>query len=550
MIKKASYFFLTILIAGFLLWQFKVNIIIWALPTVVNFINPVQDNIPTNWPEGPLERLDQNDSRPNIILILADDMGYNDISLHNGGAADGTLKTPHIDSLAKNGVWFNKGYAANATCAPSRASIMTGRYATRFGFEFTPVPDLGQLVVRWLAEEDDDDLRARIDNEIARNLPSFMDQGMPSDQITIAEILKSQGYYTAHIGKWHLGHSAGMSPLDQGFDDSLSLAGAYYLPEDHPDVVNAKFETSIDKMVWSGSQYAARFNGGDYFAPDKYVTDYYTDEAIKVIEKNKNRPFFLYLSHWAIHNPLQAIRSDVDQMSHMSGHNLKVYSGMIRALDRSVGEIIKTLKELNIYGRTLIFFTSDNGGANYIELQDINKPFRGWKISFFEGGIRVPFILSWPDQIDPGLKFDKPVHHFDIFSTIASAANVPIPMDRKIDGVDLMPYIKGEKIANPHKTLFWRSGNHQAVLHENWKYLVSKKEGTKWLFNTELDPLERNNLININPKKTSQIENLLVTFNSEQADPLYPSSTELPVLIDKYDGQVIEDADEYIYWSN
>ena len=550
MIKKASYFFLTILIAGFLLWEFKVNIIIWALPTVVNFINPVQDNIPTNWPEGPLKRLDQNDSRPNIILILADDMGYNDISLHNGGAADGTLKTPHIDSLAKNGVWFNKGYAANATCAPSRASIMTGRYATRFGFEFTPVPDLGQLVVRWLAEEDDDDLRARIDNEIARNLPSFMDQGMPSDQITIAEILKTKGYYTAHIGKWHLGHSSGMSPLDQGFDDSLSLAGAYYLPEDHPDVVNAKFETSIDKMVWSGSQYAARFNGGDYFAPDKYVTDYYTDEAIKVIEKNKNRPFFLYLSHWAIHNPLQAIRSDVEQMSHMSGHNLKVYSGMIRALDRSVGEIIRTLKELNIYGRTLIFFTSDNGGANYIELEDINKPFRGWKISFFEGGIRVPFILSWPDQIDPGLKFDKPVHHFDIFSTIASAADVPIPNDRKIDGVDLMPYLKGEKISNPHQTLFWRSGNHQAVLHENWKYLVSKKEGTKWLFNTELDPLERNNLININPKKTSQIENLLVTFNSEQANPLYPSSTELPVLIDKYDGQVIEDTDEYIYWSN
>ena len=550
MLKKVSYFFLTILISGFLLWEFKVNIIIWALPTVINFINPVQDNIPTKWPEGPLERLDQNDSRPNIILILADDMGYNDISLHNGGAADGTLETPHIDSLAKNGVWFNKGYAANATCAPSRASIMTGRYATRFGFEFTPVPDLGQLVVRWLAVEDDDMLRARIDNEIARNLPSFIDQGMPSDQITIAEILKTQGYYTAHIGKWHLGHSSGMSPLDQGFDDSLSLAGAYYLPEDHPDVVNAKFETSIDKMVWSGGQYAARFNDSNYFTPDKYVTDYYTDEAIKVIEKNKNRPFFLYLSHWAIHNPLQAIRSDVEQMSHMSGHNLKVYSGMIRALDRSVGEIIRTLKELNIYGRTLIFFTSDNGGANYIELEDINKPFRGWKISFFEGGIRVPFILSWPDQIDPGLKFDKPVHHFDIFSTIASAANVKIPMDRKIDGVDLMPYIKGEKIANPHQTLFWRSGNHQAVLHENWKYLISKKEGTKWLFDTDQDPLERNNLININPEKTSQIENLLVMFNSEQANPLYPSSTELPVLIDKYDGQVIEDADEYIYWSN
>jgi arylsulfatase A-like enzyme len=550
MLKKVSYFFLTVLISGFLLWEFKVNIIIWALPTVANFINPVQDNIPTKWSEGPSERLNQTDSRPNIILILADDMGYNDISLHNGGAADGTLETPHIDSLAKNGVWFNKGYAANATCAPSRASIMTGRYATRFGFEFTPVPDLGQLVIRWLAEEDDGKLRARIDNEIARNLPSFMDQGMPSDQITIAEILKTQGYYTAHIGKWHLGHSSGMSPLDQGFDDSLSLAGTYYLPEDHPDVVNAKFETSIDKMVWSGGQYAARFNDSEMFSPDKYVTDYYTDEAIKVIEKNKNRPFFLYLSHWAIHNPLQAIRSDVEQMSHMSDHNLKVYSGMIRALDRSVGEIIRTLKEFNIYGRTLIFFTSDNGGANYIELEDINKPFRGWKISFFEGGIRVPFILSWPDKIDPGLKFDKPVHHFDIFSTIASAANAQIPMDRKIDGVDLIPYIKGEKIANPHQTLFWRSGNHQAVLHENWKYLISKKEGTKWLFDTDQDPLERNNLININQEKTLQIESLLAMFNSEQANPLYPSSTELPVLIDKYDGQVIENTDEFIFWSN
>jgi arylsulfatase A-like enzyme len=550
MLKKVSYFFLTVLISGFLLWEFKVNIIIWALPTVANFINPVQDNIPTKWSEGPSERLNQTDSRPNIILILADDMGYNDISLHNGGAADGTLETPHIDSLAKNGVWFNKGYAANATCAPSRASIMTGRYATRFGFEFTPVPDLGQLVIRWLAEEDDGKLRARIDNEIARNLPSFMDQGMPSDQITIAEILKTQGYYTAHIGKWHLGHSSGMSPLDQGFDDSLSLAGTYYLPEDHPDVVNAKFETSIDKMVWSGGQYAARFNDSEMFSPDKYVTDYYTDEAIKVIEKNKNRPFFLYLSHWAIHNPLQAIRSDVEQMSHMSDHNLKVYSGMISALDRSVGEIIRTLKEFNIYGRTLIFFTSDNGGANYIELEDINKPFRGWKISFFEGGIRVPFILSWPDKIDPGLKFDKPVHHFDIFSTIASAANAQIPMDRKIDGVDLIPYIKGEKIANPHQTLFWRSGNHQAVLHENWKYLISKKEGTKWLFDTDQDPLERNNLININQEKTLQIESLLAMFNSEQANPLYPSSTELPVLIDKYDGQVIENTDEFIFWSN
>ena len=156
---------------------------------------------------------------------------------------------------------------------------------------------------------------------------------MPSEQITIAEILKNSGYYTAHIGKWHLGHAYGMDPQSQGFHDSLSLQGGYYLPQDHPEVVNAKFDTSIDKMVWSSGQYAAKFNGGDLFKPEGYVTDYYTQEALKVIDKNKNRPFFLYLSHWAIHNPLQALRSDVEKMNHMSGHNLKVYSGMIAALD-------------------------------------------------------------------------------------------------------------------------------------------------------------------------------------------------------------------------
>ena len=143
------------LFSGILIWEYKVNIIVWTLPKISNFMNPIQENIPTNWSEGPLEVLDKKDSRPNIILILADDMGYNDISLHNGGAADGSLQTPHIDSLAKNGVWFSKGYAANATCAPSRASIMTGRYATRFGFEFTPIPDVGRTVLRWFVEEDD-----------------------------------------------------------------------------------------------------------------------------------------------------------------------------------------------------------------------------------------------------------------------------------------------------------------------------------------------------------------------------------------------------------
>ena len=544
MTKKLTITIMVIIISVFLAWEYKVNILVWTIPKISSVT--VQENIPTAWSIGP--EAPSKDDRPNIILILADDMGYNDISIHNGGAADGTLQTKNIDALAKSGILFTRGYAANATCAPSRASIMTGKYSTRFGYEFTPIPTLGRMVISWLAEENDSELKTRIDREVIPNIPPFMEQGMPTEQITIAEILRDAGYYTAHIGKWHLGHAYGMDPLSQGFQDSLGLIGPLYLPEDHPDVVNAKLDTRIDKMIWSIGQYSATFNEGETFAPDKYVTDYYTDEALKVIENNRNRPFFLYLSHWAIHNPLQALRSDYEQMNHMHGHNLQVYSAMINSLDRSVGKIVEKLKELEIYGKTLIIFTSDNGGANYIELEDINKPYRGWKISFFEGGIRVPYIVSWPDEINPGKKSDSAVHHFDIFPTIAKAAG--IKSMHSLDGIDLMPFIKNEKQSKPHKTLFWRSGNHQSVLHENWKYIISKKENFSWLFDTSVDPLETNNLIESHPEVAIEIEELLVKFNSEQKDPLFPSSYDTPIMIDKYDGQEYEEGDEYLYWSN
>ena len=269
-----------------------------------------------------------------------------------------------------------------------------------------------------------------------------------------------------------------------------------------------------------------------------------------MIENNRNQPFFLYLSHWAIHNPLQALRSDFEQMQHMPSHNLQVYSGMIQALDRSVGKIIEKLKELEIYGKTLIIFTSDNGGSNYIELEDINKPYRGWKISFFDGGIRVPFIFSWPDRIEAGGKFDDAIHHFDIFSTIAAAANAEIKNKNVIDGVNLLPFINKEILNKPHETLFWRSGNHQSVLHKNWKYLISIKENARWLFDTSSDPFEKNNVIDKYPKQAQVIESLLVEFNDKQSDPLFPSAFEAPIMIDKYDGQEYETGDEYIYWSN
>ena len=260
---------------------------------------------------------------------------------------------------------------------------MTGRYSTRFGFEFTPAFKSLITITKWGEELNDTGFPIIFDDEAELtaldNDGNIGYPGMPSSEITIPEVLKNEGYYTAIIGKWHLGTAPSYGPTDQGFDDSLQLMGGLYLPENHPDVVNARTGEIIDEMVWASTQYAARNNKSEPFEPRGYITDYYTDEAIKVIEKNKNRPFFLYLSHFAPHNPLQALRDDYDHFHHIEGESseeLKVYSGMLKALDRSVGRILDTLEKNNLTDNTLIVLTSDNGGANYIHLSDINKPYR------------------------------------------------------------------------------------------------------------------------------------------------------------------------------
>ena len=407
--------------------------------------------------------------------------------------------------------------------------------------------------MQWMQEvaEEEPKLKTFIDFDLASKRGDILDLGMPSEQITIAEILKDKGYYTAHIGKWHLGQMEGSHPIDQGFDDSLSMMGTLYLPENHPDVVNSRnLNDPIDNMVWTVGRFSASFNKSNDFEPDVYLTDYYTNNAIKVIEKNKNRPFFLYLGHWAIHNPLQSLKSDYDLHSHSGNHTLSVYSGMIAALDRSVGKIVKTLEENGLSDNTLIIFTSDNGGAGYIELPDINKPYRGWKLTHFEGGMHVPFLAKWPSQIKKGTRFLSPIHHIDIFHTIAAAARASVPKDRKLDGVDLIPYIQGENKEKPHKTLFWREGHHQSVLHEGWKLIKADRPNKRWLFNLNEDPTEKNNLSKDKPIKLSQLEKLLDLHNSEQAEPLWPSVVDSPMLIDKHGGQDYEEGDEYIYWPN
>jgi arylsulfatase A-like enzyme len=479
-------------------------------------------------------------------------MGFNDVSFYNGGVADGTLQTPHIDALAREGVVFTNGYAVSATCAPSRASIMTGRYSTRFGFEYTPMPSVGLRIMKMMARNTKPpDKPVIIQHDRFERIKEIAELGMPGSEITIAEILKKAGYYTAHIGKWHRGYVSPIRPIDQGFDDSLDMIGMFYLPEASPQVVNAKqgFDP-IDRIIWASGRFAVRFKGGKDFEPRGYLTDYFTDEAIKVIEANKNRPFFLYLAHWGIHSPLQAKKEDYDALFHIKDHRLRVYAAMIRAVDRGVGRVMAALKANGIDDNTLVIFTSDNGGAGYLGLPDVNKPYCGWKATFFEGGIHVPFFARWPGTISPGTRFDKPISHLDLFGTAAAVSGAEIPGDRKIDGVDLMPFIRGQKTGDPHESLFWRQGYYRGVLNGGWKMTVSNRPEKVWLFNLREDPTEQNNIAAKYPEKVAELQALLEAHNAEQVESLWDTVAEGPFKIDKTGADPWAEGDENVYWPN
>ncbi len=540
-----------LLVLAGLVWVNRTAVMRRMVGVLMDLRTPVGPNVPVQWATGadPQGR-PPGERPPNVVLIVADDLGWNDLTFDGGGVAGGTVPTPHIDSIAADGVNFVQGYAANGTCAPSRAALMSGRYGTRFGFEFTPTPPGMMTVMGMMADQDRTRLREPVRAENVETIP-FEEMGMPPSEITIAELLGEQGYHAVHIGKWHLGRAHGMAPLDQGFDESLLMVSGLYLPENHPDVVNAKQDFDpIDRFLWHALKYAASFGGGDAFEPAGYLTDYYTDEAVKVIEANRERPFFLYLAHWAPHTPLQALRQDYDALSHIELHRERVYAAMIRSLDRGVGRVLEALREHGLEDDTLVIFTSDNGGAGYIGLPDVNHPYRGWKITLFEGGIRVPFFVKWPRRIPAGRRVDHPVQHFDLFATAAAAAGAPLPADRVIDGVDLVPYARGEAQGVPHEQLVWRSGASQSIRVGSWKLDWSDPPGRAWLFDLAADPTERNDLSAQRPEKVAELRAALAAHDAEQREPLWPSQGSFPILIDKDLSQTWEPDDEFVYWSN
>ena len=538
-----------ILLAG-VGWVFRAEIALFGINRMMASqmeIGPTQE---ITWSTG-TDRRNPDDRPPNIVLILADDLGWNDISMNGPNP---TIQTPNIDALAAGGVTFTQGYAANGTCAPSRAALMSGRYGTRFGFEFTPTPTGFMPVVSLVGGTQDRPLAPPGMTNTEEAALGFNQMGMPPSEITLAEVLAEKGYHTVHIGKWHLGGENGMAAHDQGFAESLLMASGLYGRLDDEDVIQARQDFDpIDRFLWAATRFAARFNGGPAFEPPKYLTDYYTDEAVNVIEANKDRPFFLYLAHWAPHTPLQAAREDYEALSHIELHRERVYAAMIRSLDRGVGRVMDALEANGLDENTLVMFTSDNGGAGYIGLPDVNDPYRGWKITLFEGGIRVPFLARWPARLPAGATYDAPVHHFDMYATAAAAADADLPTDRVMDGVDLTPFVTASETTDlPHDYLFFRSGAAQAVRDERWKLMVSapphlpRKE---WLFDLTADGEWTDRRLE-NPKVADRLREVLETHNDAQAESRWPWTLTTAQNVDRDLSQEDQPGDEFAFWSN
>ncbi|MEJ2178017.1 MAG: sulfatase-like hydrolase/transferase [Gammaproteobacteria bacterium] len=513
----------------------------YFLPGIIQgFLDPIGEYQEVTWEQGPDTR---ESDKPNLLLIVVDDLGFNDVTFYGGGIAGGSVPTPNIDSIAADGMHFTDGYTGNATCAPSRASLLTGRFATRTGFEFTPA---NPMLMKFVGGDG-------FIEENVEGYPNPDDLGLPTDELTIAEILKPEGYHSVVLGKWHLGGSEGFSPLDQGFDEFLGFlpGAALFMEEDDPNVVNSKQDfDGIDKFLWANMDFAVRHNKGSRFKPDLHMTDYFSREAVKAIEANKHRPFFMYLAYNAPHTPLQSEKADYEALSHIENHIERTYAGMIRGLDRGIGEVLQALEDHDIADKTLVIFTSDNGGAHYVGLPDLNKPYRGWKMSFFEGGIHTPYFIRWKNKIPAGSQYDSAVAHIDVLPTVLAAAGANQPENRAIDGVDLLSHALSQPQTPLDRPLFWRTGGYKVVQKRGWKLQLLEQNGKTWLYNLNEDPTEQTDLSEAMPERLAELTEVLYALDEQMVEPLWPPliQSEIPIDITFLDAR--DENSETIIWSN
>lgn len=403
--------------------------------------------------------------KPNIIIILTDDQGYADVGFN--GSKD--IRTPGIDRLARNGVVFKEGYVSYAVCGPSRAGLITGRYQDRFGFSRNPL----------LA-------------------PNDSTMGLPLSEETMADALKKAGYATGAIGKWHLGAHESLHPNKRGFDEFFGFlsGGHQYFPENLTlkdlSEVKAQFDGYRTKLLRNHTR----------IEESEYLTDAFSREALKFVQAHNQEPFFLNLAYNAPHAPMQATEKYLSRYPDIEDPKRKTYAAMVSAVDDGVVQLLDQLESLGIEENTLVFFLSDNGGPTKDNGSN-NKPLRGFKGDFFEGGIRVPFALQWKGQVNAGQIYSNPVISLDIFATISSLANVS--PKNELDGVNLIPYLTGEKSGFPHEELYWR--NHDAkrfaVRTPSWKMIQDPNRN--FLFDIKSDIGESNNLFEQQGNQVKQL---------------------------------------------
>ncbi|HSI73377.1 MAG TPA: sulfatase-like hydrolase/transferase [Fimbriimonas sp.] len=414
----------------------------------------------------------QADTRPNVIVIVVDDVGYNDLSF----TGNGDIPTPKVDRLASNGVVLTQGYVVSTVCAPSRAGLMTGKYPTRFGFEF---------------------------NEGTSTSNIF---GLPGGEQTLASRLKTQGYATGMFGKWHLGTVDGKVPNDRGFDYFYGFLAGHnnYLPRQE------------------GSIYPF-FENRTPIEIDKYFPTDMTDKALSYIGEHANDKFFMYLSYNNNHQPLEAPQKYLDRFPNMTG-NRRIVAAMTSAVDDQIGRIARELRDRKLLNNTMIVFIDDNGGDS--RLGSDNTPFRGRKGFVLEGGIRVPFFLSWPARIRSG-RYDKPVASIDIVPTVLQATGSPAKWFDRIDGVNLIPYLKKANplTSAPHEAIYWRQGRMNGVRYGNFKYIWGEWDKPKVpfeeLYDVENDPSETTNLLRQLPNVKTFLLAKWNAWNAKNREPLW-----------------------------
>ncbi len=437
----------------------------------------------------------QTEKKPNIVVILADDLGYGDVSYHEIHAED--AETPNIDRIAKNGVHFTKGYVTASVCAPSRAGFITGRYQQRIGFE---------------------SLFGDFNGGVGyRNVEEINKQGgvagVPLASNTFAMRFKKLGYNTAMVGKWHLGHDGdAVKPNKHGFDEFFGFLGgasSYYFKKEGPLVRNSTPITN----------------------EKEYYTTAFTREAINYVNKQKeDTPFFLYLAYNAVHTPLSVDEKLEDMFGHIKNPKRKKIAYMKYSLDQGIGQLLDQLEKNNQIDNTIVYFFSDNGG---IKINSPNIPLSGYKNQILEGGIRIPFCMQWNGKIKPGTVYDQPISSLDILPTSLAAAGVK-DIDPTLDGANLLPYLLDHKTGAPHEYLYFRRMFQWAISDGEYKLLDDNARDLKRprLYKIDTDIQEKEDIYDKNPEVVTRLTKAYTKWCSSLKKPLWGGTEKINDTVD------------------